>query len=100
MDLFIHQMSCACCMSGAVPGAESVLAIGGSCRSNFSFKLIEVIVLNFGYLAPSTREVKCVWHIRKTIVFVVKCRKQEIFNQGVRMIRKSDGVCYSVSWVV
>ena len=46
MDLFIHQTSCACCMSGAVLEAESILAIVESCRSNFSFKLIEVIVLN------------------------------------------------------
>ena len=92
MDLFIHQTSCACCMSGAVLKAESVLAIVESYRSNFSFKLIEVIVLNFGYLAPSTREVKCVWHIRKTILLVVKCRKQEIFNKGVRIIWKSDGI--------
>ena len=75
-----------------VLGAESVLVIVVSCRSNLSFKLIEVILLSFGYLAPSTRKVKCVWHIRKTVLLMEKCRKQEIFNKGVRMIWKSDGI--------
>ena len=71
---------------------QNQLVIVVSCRSNFSFKLIEVILLNFGYLAPSTQEVTCVWHIRKTILLVVKCRKQEVFNKSIRLTWKSNGI--------
>lgn len=78
-------MSCGYGMSGIVLGAESVLAIV-FCRSKCSFKLIEVILFDFGCLATTIEGVKCVWHIWKTILLVIKCREYGIFNKGVVLI--------------